>query len=89
MNSNTSGWLVLTRNFVAGSHPQNDSSDNLYAVINYDNAILRFAADGTASLFASGLNNPNFIAIEVPEPTEPMILGLGALALLFTTRRKA
>jgi len=24
MNSNTSGWLVLTRNFVAGSHPQND-----------------------------------------------------------------
>ena len=25
MNSHTSGWLVLTRNFVAGSHPQNDS----------------------------------------------------------------
>jgi hypothetical protein len=25
MNSSTSGWLVLTRNFVAGSHPQNDS----------------------------------------------------------------
>jgi hypothetical protein len=25
MNSNTSGWLVLTRNFVAGSHPQNES----------------------------------------------------------------
>jgi hypothetical protein len=24
MNSSTSGWLVLTRNFVAGSHPQND-----------------------------------------------------------------
>ena len=23
MNSSTSGWLVLTRNFVAGSHPQN------------------------------------------------------------------
>jgi hypothetical protein len=26
MNSSTSGWLVLTRNFVAGSHPQNDTS---------------------------------------------------------------
>ena len=26
MNSNTSGWLVLTRNFVAGSHPQNDNA---------------------------------------------------------------
>src|SRR6266498_3759781 len=25
MNSSTSGWLVLTRNFVAGSHPQNDT----------------------------------------------------------------
>jgi hypothetical protein len=25
MNSITSGWLVLTRNFVAGSHPQNDT----------------------------------------------------------------
>ena len=24
MNSSTSGWLVLTRNLVAGSHPQND-----------------------------------------------------------------
>jgi hypothetical protein len=24
MNLSTSGWLVLTRNFVAGSHPQND-----------------------------------------------------------------
>jgi hypothetical protein len=29
MNSNTSGWLVLTRNFVAGSHPQNDSLTNM------------------------------------------------------------
>jgi len=26
MNSSTSGWLVLTRNFVAGSHPQNDNN---------------------------------------------------------------
>jgi hypothetical protein len=26
MNSSTSGWLVLTRNFVAGSHPQNDTA---------------------------------------------------------------
>jgi hypothetical protein len=25
MKSCTSGWLVLTRNFVAGSHPQNDT----------------------------------------------------------------
>jgi hypothetical protein len=25
MNSNTSGWLVLTRNSLAGSHPQNDN----------------------------------------------------------------
>jgi hypothetical protein len=24
MNSSTSGWRVLTRNIVAGSHPQND-----------------------------------------------------------------
>jgi hypothetical protein len=28
MNSCTSGWLVLTRNFVAGSHPQNDKSSS-------------------------------------------------------------
>jgi len=26
MNSSISGWLVLTRNFVAGSHPQNDNN---------------------------------------------------------------
>src|SRR5579862_8638225 len=34
MNSSTSGWLVLTRNFVAGSHPQNDSvaASHLYHV---------------------------------------------------------
>ena len=25
MNLNTSGWLVLTRNFVVGSHLQNDT----------------------------------------------------------------
>jgi hypothetical protein len=25
MNSSTSGWLVLTRNSLAGSHPQNDT----------------------------------------------------------------
>jgi hypothetical protein len=25
MNSSASGWLVLTRNFVAGFHPQNDN----------------------------------------------------------------
>ena len=24
-----SEWLVLTRNFVAGSHPQNDMAENL------------------------------------------------------------
>jgi len=28
MNSSASGWLVLTRNFVAGFHPQNDIDMN-------------------------------------------------------------
>jgi hypothetical protein len=30
MNSSTSGWLVLTRNLVAGSHPQNDRNEEEY-----------------------------------------------------------
>jgi len=33
MNSSTSGWLVLTRNFVAGSHPQNDIAEQTAAVL--------------------------------------------------------
>jgi len=31
MNSSTSGWLVLTRNFVAGSHPQDDNFRSPFA----------------------------------------------------------
>jgi hypothetical protein len=27
MNSGTSGWVILTRNLVGGSHPQNDSAE--------------------------------------------------------------
>jgi hypothetical protein len=35
MNSSTSGWLVLTRNFVAGSHPQNDNLNVFAKPLNY------------------------------------------------------
>jgi hypothetical protein len=34
MNSSTSGWRVLTRNFVAGSHPQNDNIGFHYMALN-------------------------------------------------------
>jgi hypothetical protein len=43
---------------------------------------MRFTPDGVGSVFANtGLDGPMFIAIQVPEPSMPVLLGLGILAL--------
>ena len=47
-----------------------DSSDNLYATFPGNNLIEKFAANGNATVFtSSGLSQPAFIAIAIPEPS--------------------
>jgi sugar lactone lactonase YvrE len=59
-----------------------DSTGDLYAANHDNNTIMRFTPDGVGSVFANtGLDGPMFIAIQVPEPSMPVLLGLGILAL--------
>ena len=58
MNSSTSGWLVLTRNFLAGSHPQNDNFSNLSnAVAIAGGGAHSLAVQPDGSVIAWGFNN--------------------------------
>ena len=68
-----------------------DSSGNLY-VVNADigtgtGSIEKFDSNGIDfGVFVSGLSNPMFIAIQVPEPATWSLLALGVIALLGTRR---
>ena len=61
-----------------------DSSGNLYAanltgVIG--GTIDKFDSSGNRSIFASGLDGPEFIATQVPEPASIALLALGAVII--------
>ena len=55
-----------------------DRSGNLYASYEDTGTILKFDSSGNGTLFASGLNQPLWIATQVPEPTTLLLLGFGA-----------
>jgi hypothetical protein len=86
------------------SNPQGiavDAARNVY-VANANNVIEQFssagtdlgrfatASTGTASVFASsGLNGPDSIAFQVPEPSAGRLLAAGIAALCVTARRRS
>ena len=62
-----------------------DGSGNLYVVNNGDrnhNTIVKFDANGNGSLFASGLLNVGFIAIQIPEHASWVLVALGCAVFL-------
>jgi sugar lactone lactonase YvrE len=65
-----------------------DSAGNLYAANAGNGTIEEFTPDDVGSLFASGLNNPSFIAIvPAPEPSTLALLTLGLPSLLAIRRK--
>jgi len=66
-----------------------DSAGNLY-VANYENTVAEFSPAGDFLRFLTSPNftNPQFIAIQVPEPSALALLGLSALLLLAFPRRR-
>ena len=69
-----------------------DSAGDLYASYNTDNVIKKYSATGTdLGVFANtGLSNPSYLAIQVPEPASGvLILGLGGMLLLRRRRVSA
>ena len=82
---------VFATNGIAG--PEGiafDSSGNLY-VANSDNSTIgEFGTNGVGSVFASsGVNKPLFMAIQVPEPSTTLLVGIGMLTLWAGLRRKS
>ena len=65
-----------------------DSTGNLYVANHGHGDILEFNSSGVGSLFASGLGNAVGIAIDVPEPSSFLLLGLGAMTLCAFLKRK-
>lgn len=63
-----------------------DSSGNLYVVDKGNNAIDKFTSSGSESVFATGLDNPQYIAIPVPEPATWAMVALGMGVVLGSRR---
>jgi DNA-binding beta-propeller fold protein YncE len=60
-----------------------DSAGNLYVANHGNNTIEEFGTNGVGSLFAdTGLDDPTFLAVEVPEPASWTMVALGLGALL-------
>jgi hypothetical protein len=48
--------------------------------------VLFIAPDGTVSLFPSGLDQPQFLTVQVPEPASVGVLVFGTAGLLLRRR---
>jgi len=65
-----------------------DSSGNLYVANSGNGTIEKFDPDGNGTVFASGLEAPGFLAVQVPEPAAWSMVVLGGCALLAGHFRK-
>ena len=60
-----------------------DIARNLYVTDWVTNGMIKkFTPDGVGAVFATGMNGPGFIAIQVPEPATLSLLALGGLLAL-------
>ena len=67
-----------------------DSSGNLYVVNQNTNTIVKFGSNGANSVFASsGMNEPDFIAVQTPEPGSIALLLAGAVAFATWRQRRS
>jgi hypothetical protein len=67
-----------------------DSADNLFLA---SADILKFAPDGTRSIFATGMDSPQFLAFQgmtlpVPEPSTSAMVMLGPIVILVNLQRR-
>ena len=67
-----------------------DGSGNLYVVNQNADAIVKLGSNGAGSVFASsGMNEPDFIAVQTPEPCSIALLLAGAAALGIWRQRRS
>ncbi len=43
---------------------------------------MKFDSNGNGAIFASGLDGPIYVAVQVPEPCTVLLFGLGVLIIL-------
>jgi sugar lactone lactonase YvrE len=68
-----------------------DSSGNLLVITsdaNGNGMLMQITPDGVQTTLATGLDNPEFIAVQTPEPSSLALLALGALGLTARRRRR-
>jgi hypothetical protein len=63
-----------------------DSVDDPHVACHFNGKILKFDSSGNRSDLASGLVDPTYIAIRIPEPSTWALLILGAVTLFGGTR---